>query len=70
MPQMPPSPRHREVEDRFRRLISDAELAQPDSVEYEPEAVTFLWHDEKLAVVVDFDDLEAVECDFGGRTGR
>jgi hypothetical protein len=34
--------RHREVERRFRRLVADAELLEPDRVEYEPEAVVFL----------------------------
>ena len=31
----------------------------PDAVEYEPHGVTFLWHGQQVAVVVDFDDLPA-----------
>ena len=47
--------RHREVEAGFRRLVSDAELAAPDRVAYEPECVLFFWDAEKLCVAVDFD---------------
>jgi hypothetical protein len=47
--------RHRDVERRFRRLVADAELLEPDRVEYEPEAVVFRWDGPKLAVAVDFD---------------
>jgi hypothetical protein len=47
--------RHREVERRFRRLVSAAELVEPDRVEYEPEGVVFFWEGPKLAVAVDFE---------------
>jgi hypothetical protein len=50
-----PTTRHHEVETRFRALVDDADLPAPDSVSYEPESVTFYWHEPKLAVVVDFD---------------
>jgi len=53
---MQPSPRHRAVESRFRQLITDAELPQPDEVEYFDESVMFRWPGPKVAVVVDFDD--------------
>jgi hypothetical protein len=49
------SDRHREVERRFRRLVADADMLEPDRVEYEPEAVVFFWDGPKLAVAVDFD---------------
>jgi hypothetical protein len=48
--------RHREIETHFRALIADAELPAPDDVSYEPESVVFYWHEQKLAVVVDFED--------------
>jgi hypothetical protein len=51
--------KHTEVEARFRQLLKDAELPEPDEVEYEPGAVVFLWHATKTAVVVDFDELPA-----------
>jgi hypothetical protein len=47
--------KHREVEAGFRLLLAENELAPPDRVAYEPEAVVFFWDDSKLAVVVDFD---------------
>jgi hypothetical protein len=48
--------RHQEVESRFRELLADAELP-PDDVGYESESVVFYWHEPKVAVVVDFDDV-------------
>ena len=53
---MAPTTRHDEIETRFRELVDDAELPAPDSVSYEPESVTFYWHEPKLAVVIDFDE--------------
>jgi hypothetical protein len=50
---MPITPEHRSAETRFRELLSSADIPQPDAVEYEPDAVLFLWHDLKLAVFVD-----------------
>jgi hypothetical protein len=52
---MQPTPRHHEVEARFRALIEDSEIPVPDRVEYEPASVLFLWDDSRLAVCVDFD---------------
>jgi hypothetical protein len=53
------SPRHRDAEERFRRLIEDAGIDAPDAVSYEADSVTFYWTDTKLAVIVDLDDAEA-----------
>jgi hypothetical protein len=50
-----PTPRHREVEARFRALVVESELPTPDRVEYEPESVLFLWDGPRVAVFVDFD---------------
>ena len=50
------TPRHEDVEARFRELLESADLPPPDDVGYEPEAVVFYWHEQKLAVFVDFDD--------------
>jgi hypothetical protein len=49
-------PSHAEVEARMRALIDDAGLAPPDAVEHAPTSVVLLWHERKLAVVVDLDD--------------
>jgi hypothetical protein len=51
--------RHREVEERFRQLVADAELLPPDRVSYEPEGVVFFWDGPKLAVAVDFERPDA-----------
>jgi len=53
---MQPSPRHRAVESRFRQLITESELPQPDNVEYLCESVIFRWQEPKVAVVVDLDE--------------
>jgi hypothetical protein len=53
---MPPSTRHHEAEVAFRRLIDDGQFAEPDEVQYEEASVVFLWHEPRLAVVVDLQD--------------
>ena len=53
---MQPSPRHEAAEAGFRRMVETADLPPPDEVEYTPGSLTFLWHEPKLAVVVDLDD--------------
>ena len=47
------TPQHRSAEARFRRLLASADVPEPDAVEYEPDAVLFLWHEPKLAVFLD-----------------
>jgi hypothetical protein len=49
-------PTHEEVEARFRRLLRDADLPEPDGAAREPGSVTFYWHGPKVAVIVDLDD--------------
>ncbi|HEX4692495.1 MAG TPA: hypothetical protein VH276_17485 [Solirubrobacteraceae bacterium] len=53
---MPTHPSHAEVEGRMRALIDDAGIAPPDEVEHAPTSVVLLWHEHKLAVVVDLDE--------------
>jgi hypothetical protein len=53
------TPRHRDAEARFRRLVEDAGLEPPDAVTYEHESVTFFWTGPRVAVIVDLDDAEA-----------
>ena len=53
------TPRHRDAESRFRRLVADAGLEPPDTVTYERESVTFFWNEPMVAVVIDLDDTEA-----------
>jgi hypothetical protein len=44
------------IETRFRELLTADGLAQPDAVERRPHELVFLWHDQKLAVVVKLKD--------------
>jgi hypothetical protein len=46
---------HAVAERAFRELLPEAGLPQPDEVEYREESVVFLWHETKLAVIVDLD---------------
>jgi hypothetical protein len=50
-----PTPKHTQVEARFRDLLDDAELPGPDRIEYPPGSVVFRWDGPQLAVVIDFD---------------
>jgi hypothetical protein len=54
MGELPPS---RELmESAFRRLLSDHDLREPDEIQpHEDGGIVCLWHDEKLAVVIDPD---------------
>jgi hypothetical protein len=49
---------HREVEARFRALVAENQLPEPDGVRYEEAAVVFLWEEPKLAVCVDFEEAD------------
>jgi hypothetical protein len=53
------TPRHRRAEADFRRLLEDGGVAQPDAVEVSTEGLVFLWHEQKLAVVVELDGPES-----------
>jgi hypothetical protein len=53
---MPPTSQHRAAERAFRELLADAELPPPDEVEYDDGSVVFLWHETKVAVVIDLAD--------------
>ncbi|MEA2412542.1 MAG: hypothetical protein QOC77_3103 [Thermoleophilaceae bacterium] len=52
---------HMAAEHALRELLPDAGLPQPDEVEYREESVVFLWHETKLAVIVDLDGTDANE---------
>jgi hypothetical protein len=47
---------HRAAERAMRELLPGAGLPPPDEVEYEETSVVMLWHETKLAVVIDLDD--------------
>jgi hypothetical protein len=52
---------HDAAERAFRELLPEAGLPQPDEVEYRDESVVFLWHETKLAVVVELGGTGAVD---------
>jgi hypothetical protein len=47
---------HEAAERDMRELLEDSALPQPDEVEYRERSVLMLWHETKLAVVIDLDD--------------
>ena len=49
---------HEDAERRMREIVEDAGLSAPDEVEHRPDEVVFLWHDTKLAVIVELGDVE------------
>jgi hypothetical protein len=49
--------RYQDTEQRILLLLEEAGLPQPDEVEYGEACVRLLWHEQKLAVVVDIDDV-------------
>ena len=48
--------RRREAEEAFLAIVREAELKPPDEIEHDGHEVVFLWHETKLAVVVDCSD--------------
>ncbi len=44
-------------------LLVDSGLPLPDEVEYGEACVRLLWHDRKVAVVVDLADFDAIDGD-------
>lgn len=44
------------TETRFRELLAAEGLAQPDAIERHPDELVFLWHDQKIAVVVELEE--------------
>jgi hypothetical protein len=56
--------RHR-IERRMLGLVREYGLPAPDEVQHGERCVRFLWHDRKVAVVVDLDDFEEIEADGG-----
>jgi hypothetical protein len=49
--------RKREAEEAMHELLEREGVPLPDEVEYGETCIRLLWHDQKLAVVVDLDDL-------------
>ncbi len=52
---MPITSEHQAAERALRELLPSTGLPQPDEVEYRETSVVLLWHETKLAVVIDLD---------------
>jgi len=62
---MAPFDRKQKAERRIRALLDDAGLPEPDEVEYGAQCIRLLWHDRKVAVVVDVSDFDGSDDDEG-----
>jgi hypothetical protein len=49
------------AERKMLRLLEDAGLPAPDEVQYGENCVRLLWHDRKVAVVVELDDFDEID---------
>lgn len=50
------------AERRMLQLLEDSGLPLPDEIQHGEYSVEFLWHDRKVAVVIDLDDFEEDEA--------
>ena len=46
-------------------LLDSAGLPEPDEIQYGQDCIRLLWHDRKVAVVVDVSDLDQADDDEG-----
>ncbi len=53
------------AERRMRELLDAAGLPGPDEIEYGNECIRLLWHDRKVAVVVDVSDFDELDGNEG-----
>lgn len=58
---MPTRPDHATAERRFRALLADQGLPQPDEVAHWRDALVFGWRDTKAIVVVDLDEVDELD---------
>lgn len=58
---MAPIDQKQRAERRMLDLLTDSGLPLPDAVEYGEASVRFLWHERRLAVVVDLEDPDVIE---------
>ena len=43
------------VEQAVRRLLEREQLPEPDEIEHRENSIVLVWHEQRLAVVVDHD---------------
>ena len=49
------------AERRILKLLEDAGLPAPDEVQYGHGCIRLLWHDRKVALVVELDDFDEID---------
>jgi hypothetical protein len=53
------------AERRMRELLNSVGLPEPDEVQYGHRSIRLLWHDRKVAVVVDVSELDEIDGNEG-----
>ena len=48
-----PTPQHEDTRRRFVAIAHEAGLPDPDEIEYRDTEIEFVWHAEKLVIVLD-----------------
>ena len=62
---MAPIDQKQRAERRMLALLEDSGMPLPDEVEYGAAEVRFLWHDLKVAVVVELEDFDELDSNGG-----
>jgi hypothetical protein len=62
---MAPIDDKQKAERRMRELLDNAGVPGPDEVEYGDQCIRMLWHDRKVAVVVDVSDFDELDGNDG-----
>jgi hypothetical protein len=65
LPVMAPIDNKQRAEQRMRSLLDNAGLPAPDEVQYGHASIRLLWHDRKVAVVVDVSDFDEIDGNEG-----
>jgi hypothetical protein len=64
---MAPIDKKHRAEQRMRALLDNAGLPDPDEVQYGQSSISLLWHDRKVAVVVDVSEFDEIDGNEGYR---
>jgi hypothetical protein len=62
---MAPIDQKQKAERRMLQLLDDQGLPRPDEIEYGERCIRLLWHDRKVAVIVDLEDFDELDGNDG-----
>jgi hypothetical protein len=62
---MAPIDNKQRAEQRMRTLLESVGLPEPDEVEYGHRSIRLLWHDRKVAVIVDVSEFDEIDGNEG-----